>query len=61
VVAAALAVGALGVTAAPNGPKTPHPKGVKVSRGATTLTVDPAFGALVYAFAGSFIARVLRR
>jgi hypothetical protein len=44
VVAAALAVGAVGVTAAPNGPKTPHPKGVKVSRGATTLTVDPAFG-----------------
>jgi hypothetical protein len=45
VVVAALAVGAVGVTAAPNGPKTPHPKGVKVSRGATTLTVDPAFGA----------------
>jgi hypothetical protein len=44
VVAAALAMGAVGVTAAPNGPKTPHPKGVKVSRGATTLTVDPAFG-----------------
>jgi hypothetical protein len=40
---AALTVGAVGVTAAPQGPKTPHPKGVKVSRGATTLTVDPAF------------------
>lgn len=44
VVVAALTVGAVGVTAAPQGPKTPHPKGVKVSRGATTLTVDPAFG-----------------
>jgi hypothetical protein len=41
----ALTVGAVGVTAAPQGPKTPHPKGVKVSRGATTLTLDPAFGA----------------
>ena len=44
VAVAALTVGAVGVTAAPQGPKTPHPKGVKVSRGATTLTVDPAFG-----------------
>jgi len=43
VAVAALTVGAVGVTAAPQGPKTPHPKGVKVSRGATTLTVDPAF------------------
>ena len=40
---AALTLGAVGVTAAPQGPKTPHPKGVKVSRGATTLAVDPAF------------------
>jgi hypothetical protein len=37
------AVGTVGVAAAPNGPK-PHTKGLKVSRGATTLTVDPAFG-----------------
>jgi hypothetical protein len=43
-VIAALAVGSVGVSAAPQGPKTPHPKGVKVSRGATTLTVDSAFG-----------------
>lgn len=44
VVVAALAVGSVGVAATPHGPKTPHPKGVKVSRGATTLTIDPAFG-----------------
>jgi hypothetical protein len=47
----ALAVGSVGVSAAPQGPKTPHPKGVKVSRGATTLTVDPAFGAALGAAA----------
>jgi hypothetical protein len=44
VVVAALAVGSVGIAATPQGPKTPHPKGVKVSRGATTLTIDPAFG-----------------
>lgn len=42
-VVVASAVGTVGVAAAPNGPK-PHTKGLKVSRGATTLTVDPAFG-----------------
>jgi hypothetical protein len=47
VAVAALTVGAVGVTAAPQGPKTPHPKGVKVSRGATTLTVDSAFGTVL--------------
>jgi hypothetical protein len=49
VIAAVLAsaVCTVGVAAAPQGPKTPHPKGTKVSRGATTLTVDPAFGALL--------------
>jgi hypothetical protein len=41
-VVAALAVTSIGV-AAPPAPK-PHPKGLKVSRGATTLTVDTAFG-----------------
>jgi hypothetical protein len=40
----ALAVGSVGVAAAPNAPK-PQTKGLKVSRGATTLTVDPVFGA----------------
>ena len=52
---AALAVGSVGVAAAPQGPKTPHPKGVKVSRGATTLTVDPAFGTALGAEAATEI------